>query len=190
MPKRIFDLVGPVYDKIITGRPPASLVDLLELSGRERVLEVGGGTGRTARAIIDHCQELWLLDPSVPMIKKVQQKLPTAKLVLGYVERMPFRDGMFDTVFAVDSLHHWDDHARGLKEIKRVLKTSGLFMVVEFDPKTRTGYLIELMEKIFRMGSTFYSPEQMRKLLHLSGLKTVKQEYMDQGTYVTVATKV
>jgi len=69
MPKRFFDIIGPIYDWIIRGTPPASLLDYLQLTHNcdERILEIGAGTGRTVRKIASQCQYLWLLE-FVPLL--------------------------------------------------------------------------------------------------------------------------
>ena len=61
--------------------------------------------------------------------------------------------------------------------------------VVEFDPNTRFGHYIKSMERFLRMGSTFYSPREIRKLLAVNGFTVSRQYYIDGTTYVTVARK-
>ena len=46
---------------------------------------------------------------------------------VGTAERLPFGDGEFDAVIALDLLHHVPDLERTLAEVDRVLKTGRLF---------------------------------------------------------------
>jgi ubiquinone/menaquinone biosynthesis C-methylase UbiE len=178
MPKWIFDFLSPIYDIIIRAAPPSMLFDFMNLSGNcnEKILEIGAGTGRIVTKLSKLCESLWLLDPSIQMLARAKKKIPEAKIVYGYAEKMPFPDNYFDRVFAVDSLHHWDDQLEGLKEIKRILLNQvGQFIVIDFDPQTQFGHFIKSMEKFLRMGSKFFTPREMR--------------FLDQGTYVTLSKK-
>ncbi|MFX0183387.1 MAG: class I SAM-dependent methyltransferase [Candidatus Hodarchaeota archaeon] len=192
MPKQIFELLSPIYDYIIRGAPPDTLIDFLSLSANcnEKILEIGTGTGRIVQDLSRYCDSLWLMDPSVRMLSRAQKKYPNAMFVHGYVERVPFSKDFFDRVLAVDSLHHWDNHIQGLSEVSRVLKPNGLFVLFEFDPNTKFGHYIRSLERLLNMGSTFFSPHQMRHIHRKVGLKILKQRYIDQGTYVTVSKPV
>jgi ubiquinone/menaquinone biosynthesis C-methylase UbiE len=189
MPKQIFELLSPIYDYIIRGAPPDTLIDLLNLSANcnEKILEIGTGTGRIVQDLIRFCDSLWLMDPSVRMLSITHKKYPNATVVQGYVERVPFSNDFFDRVLAVDSLHHWDNHIQGLSEVYRVLKPNGLFVLIDFDPNTKFGHYIRSLERLLKMGSIFFTPRQMRHIHRKVGLKILKQKYIDQGTYVTVS---
>ena len=51
------------------------------------------------------------------------QRPPGAAPVLdARAEQLPFDDGSFDAAMAILSDHHWDDHARGLAELRRVAR--------------------------------------------------------------------
>ncbi|UCG04141.1 MAG: class I SAM-dependent methyltransferase [Candidatus Heimdallarchaeota archaeon] len=189
IPHRIFDFLSPIYDILIRGEAPVDLVPLLSLTGDEVILEIGAGTGRIIQSLSHLCSDLFLLDPSPAMLAKARKKVPCANHCLGYAESLPFEEMFFDRVFAIDSLHHWNDQLKGLIEIYRVLKNEGSFILVEFDPNTRFGHYIKSMERFLRMGSKFYSPREIRKLLSVTGLTVSKQYYIDGATYVTVARK-
>ncbi len=191
IPKRFFDLISPLYDFLIRDDPTKKIIDALKLTGRERVLEIGAGTGRSIASIISLAQRVWLLDPSQPMLQQAIQKFPNAQPVLAYAENLPFEEGFyFDRIIAVDSLHHWDNQLEGLKEIERVLEpTHGFSIIVEFDPSRILGHYIKSMEKFFRMGSTFFTPVEMRTLHRKANLHIIRQAYLDEGTYLTMAKK-
>jgi ubiquinone/menaquinone biosynthesis C-methylase UbiE len=191
IPKFFFDLISPLYDFIIRDDPTRKIIDSLDLTGQERVLEIGAGTGRSIAAIISLAQRVWLLDPSQSMLQQAIQKFPNAKPVLGYAEQLPFKEGFhFDRIVAIDSLHHWDSQLEGLIEIERVLEpTNGFSLIVEFDPSRPFGHYIKSMETFFRMGSTFFTPKEMRQLHRKANLRVLRQAYVDGGTYLTIAKK-
>jgi SAM-dependent methyltransferase len=110
--------------------------------------------------------------------------------VLGYAERMQFADECFDKVVSFDSLHHWQDQARGLEEVCRVLKPEGRFFVVEVDPQTFGGWHVQTMETLLRMRSRFHPPDRLVEMLRRAGLRGVTQASVGQGfTYGVVATR-
>jgi len=176
---------------LIRGDPTSNVLEALALSGKEKVLEIGTGTGRSISSIINLASSIWILDPSVPMLEQAKEKFPSANPVLGYAEKLPFDTLRFDRIIAIDSLHHWDDQLQGLKEINRVLESkSGLSIVVEFDPSQPLGHYIKSMEKFFMMGSKFFTPIELRKLHEKAGLRVIRQAYVEAGTYITISRKI
>ena len=49
----------------------------------------------------------------------------------GYAESLPFADESFDIVISRYSAHHWHDVGLALREIKRVLKPGGIFIIMD-----------------------------------------------------------
>lgn len=189
IPHRIFDFLSPIYDLLIRGEPPRDLVPLLNLSGDEVILEIGAGTGRIINSLSHLCSDLFLLDPSPAMLAKAREKIPCANHCLGYAESLPFETAFFDRVLVIDSFHHWNNQTKGLAEASRVLKKQGIFLLLEFDPNSRFGHFIKSMERFLWMGSKFYSPREIRKLISVTDLIVSKQYFIDGATYVTVARK-
>ncbi len=161
----------------------------MNLTGDEVILEIGAGTGRIIQSLSHMCFDLFLLDPSPAMLAKARKKIPSANHCLGYAESLPFESAFFDRAFAIDSLHHWNNQEEGLSEVFRVLKDQGLFILIEFDPETRFGHYIKSMERFLLMGSEFFTPKQIRRLLSSNGLTVFKQYYIDDATYISVAKK-
>ncbi len=158
------------------------------MTGKEKVLEIGAGTGRSVSSIINLASSIWILDPSIPMLQQAMEKFPSTKPVLGYAEKLPFDTLRFDRIIAIDSLHHWDNQLQGLKEIARVLESNGgLSIIVEFDPSKPLGHYIKSMEKLLMMGSTFFTPLELRKLHKMAGLRVIRQAYVEAGTYITIS---
>jgi ubiquinone/menaquinone biosynthesis C-methylase UbiE len=49
----------------------------------------------------------------------------------GDVQALPFDDNAVDFVVSTFSLHHWSEPSHSLKEIHRVLKTGGQFLIFD-----------------------------------------------------------
>ena len=48
----------------------------------------------------------------------------------GSVEALPFADETFDKIITVESFYFWPDPGENLKEVRRVLKKNGHFLLV------------------------------------------------------------
>jgi SAM-dependent methyltransferase len=104
-----------------------------------RILEVGCGTGLTLEFLGQASSEydLFGVDVSETMIRQAAQKAPILgnkpKLALGDADRLPYRDGLFDVVFATRFIHQF---SHGVKlqlwsEFQRVVRKDGI-IVMEF----------------------------------------------------------
>jgi ubiquinone/menaquinone biosynthesis C-methylase UbiE len=101
-----------------------------------RVLEIGIGTGLNLahydKARVD---QVVGLDPGVEMHPLVQRRADAAgirvQLVALSAERIPFEDGLFDTVLSTYTLCTIPDPVAALKEMRRVLKPSGRLIFCE-----------------------------------------------------------
>ncbi|MFO7741869.1 MAG: class I SAM-dependent methyltransferase [Anaerolineae bacterium] len=180
-----FDFLAPIYDIVIPPADPARLRDLLRLPTRGRVLEAGGGTGRVSSRLLPLVGTLVINDLSRPMLQQAQAKgalLP----VQSYVERLPFPDASFDRVFAVDALHHFDDHHAAVGELLRVLVPGGRLVIEEPDIKRFPVKVIALFEKLALMRSHFLTEEQIRALVASHGLQARAGCLSDFATCVVV----
>jgi ubiquinone/menaquinone biosynthesis C-methylase UbiE len=102
-----------------------------DLRGR-RVLDVGCGTGRLARALTERdAAKVWGVDASEAMLAAAQ--VPRGvRLKHGRAEALPFRDGWFERVVFWLSVHLVDRSA-AFAEARRVLGPGGRIAVVSFD---------------------------------------------------------
>ena len=52
------------------------------------------------------------------------------RISLGSVDAMPFEDDSFDGITTVESFYFWPDPKENLKEVRRVLKPNGVFLLI------------------------------------------------------------
>jgi SAM-dependent methyltransferase len=62
---------------------------------------------------------------------RAQRPPDAATAIDARAEALPFEDGSFDAAMAVLTVHHWDDPAAGLREMRRVARRA---VVLTFDP--------------------------------------------------------
>jgi ubiquinone/menaquinone biosynthesis C-methylase UbiE len=96
------------------------------------VLDVGCGTGRLLRAAHDRWPNARLVgvDPSTGMIEAGRGLTP-GELHVASAEAIPLPDDSVDLAFSTIAFHHWADPARGLREVARVLRPGGGFVLVD-----------------------------------------------------------
>lgn len=135
--KKTFDKQAISYDTAMVGEHARNLYApiLKKLKQEEHVsslLDLGCGTGALLESIFNlHItKQLSGIDLSPNMIEEAKKKIgDNAKLYIGDAENLPFEDSLFDTVICNDSFHHYPSPDKVVKEVSRVLKKGGLFII-------------------------------------------------------------
>ena len=134
--KSAFNQQAATYDKDIKGQHARSLypvlLEKLSYIPFQSALDLGCGTGEMLKLILqkDIHKELYGIDLSEEMLAVAKSKLPEqVKLLLGDSEALPFPDNAFDVVYCNDSFHHYPAPQNVLREVNRVLKPGGTFLM-------------------------------------------------------------
>jgi demethylmenaquinone methyltransferase/2-methoxy-6-polyprenyl-1,4-benzoquinol methylase len=180
---RAFDLFAPLYDLLMPPADDLALRKGFAVAERDldRILEVGGGSGRVARTV-----GATVVDPSRGMLRRARTK--QLETVQASATDLPHPDGSADAVFVVDALHHFPDPERCLEEMARVLAPGGVLVVTEFDRSTRLGRALEAAETAVRFDSTFYTAAELETMIEAAGLDLRPIEYGFETTVAGVAT--
>lgn len=133
---RILDYYGELFDesaRLTTRSPQGPLeqqrtleVVLRHLSGR-RVVDIGGGPGRHARALLDLGVDVELVDPVPRHIEEARSRGISARL--GDARALPFEDDAFDAALLLGPLYHLadqEDRVLALREASRVTRSGGV----------------------------------------------------------------
>jgi len=158
-----FNFLAPVYDKFIQPRLPDKLIKLISLSGDEKLLDVGGGTGRISQFLVNETSSVFLADLAFEMLKQATEKHELIS-INSHSESLPFPDQEFDRVIMVDALHHVCNQKQTALEIWRVLKPGGKIVIEEPDISRFLVKLVALGEKIALMRSHFLSGDEIAGL--------------------------
>ncbi len=127
-PSRSFGAVVDAYDR---ARPTYPREAAAWLAGEQptTVLELGAGTGKLTRALVDLGHDVHATDPDEQMLARLRDNLPDVRTSVASAEDIPAPDAGYDVVVVAQAFH-WFDHDRALPEIARVLKPGGRVALV------------------------------------------------------------
>ena len=120
----------------IRGSLTIKMIEMLALSGNEWVLDLATGTGRVARPVSKHIKtgRIVGVDQALAMLDVGHQhKEPISSYFQsgGAADALPLKSNSFDRAFVSFSLHHFGNPSGVVKEVIRVLKGNGRFVVLD-----------------------------------------------------------
>jgi ubiquinone/menaquinone biosynthesis C-methylase UbiE len=104
------------------------------LSGRERALDAGTGTGALAFALSPLVREVVAVDVVPELLDEARKRLdehPNVTLAEGDATALPFGDGEFDLTGSLNILHHIARPELAVAELSRVTRPGGSLLVVD-----------------------------------------------------------
>ena len=158
----MFDNISNEYDSLnrvisfgIDVKWRNKVVSIVNNSRPETILDIATGTGDLAISLAkSNAKKIIGLDISNGMLevgrKKVNKKElgSTIEMVLGDSENLPFETNSFDAITVAFGVRNFENLDKGLSEIFRVLKPTGIFVILETSVPTKTP---------FKQGYTFYT---------------------------------
>jgi SAM-dependent methyltransferase len=129
---RSFELVAEVYERARPEYPAdavAWLAHELDLGAGRTVLDLGAGTGKLTRALVQTGAHVIAVEPGEQMLAQLRRVLPDVESMLGAAEAIPLGDASVDGV-AIGSAFHWFRHEEAVPELHRVLRPGGAVALV------------------------------------------------------------
>ena len=157
------------------------------------LLDIGCGGGATLKRLAELSPKgkLYGIDYSEVSVQEsisFNQKLIDAgkmRILSGSVESMPFPDSTFDGITTVESFYFWPEPEQNLKEVRRVLKEDGVFLLIadiyggyDFDEHTK--------DNIQKYGLYNPSPEEFERLFVNAGFSVVKVHLKEDTSWICV----
>ncbi|WP_121667741.1 bifunctional demethylmenaquinone methyltransferase/2-methoxy-6-polyprenyl-1,4-benzoquinol methylase UbiE [Mesonia aquimarina] len=160
--EQMFDKISENYDglnRVISFGIDTSwrkkVINLVCDTHPKNALDIATGTGDLAISLAEAgIKEVVGLDLSQGMLnigkEKIAKKNLTKKIemVQGDSEALPFGDNTFDAITVAFGVRNFENLEKGLAEIRRVLKPTGIFVVLETSVPTKVPY---------KQGYTIYS---------------------------------
>ena len=104
------------------------------IAGR-RVLDAGCGAGRTSSWLAEQGAEVVGVDASPEMVRLARGRVPSGTFSVGdLAEPLPFADCSFDAAVAGLVMHYLRDWVPTLRELRRVLRPDGAFVLSTHHP--------------------------------------------------------
>ena len=143
-----------------------------------RVLDVAGGDGYWAAQARRRGAWAVALDLAGDKLRRGRQFSAPPVLIEGDALGLPFADASFDRVMSICAIEHFDDGARALGEMARVLAPGGE-LVLSADALTLAGQWPRLYRahcERYHVKRT-YSHEELAGLLAAHGLDVITHQY-------------
>lgn len=159
---KMFDTISKDYDglnRVISFGIDVSwrkkVVKMVKETQPKSILDIATGTGDLAINLAQtNAEKIVGLDISSGMLDIGKAKIKkrgldnTIEMILGDSENMPFEDNSFDAITVAFGVRNFETLEKGLKEIHRVLKPKGTFVILETSMPTKTP---------FKQGYNFYT---------------------------------
>ena len=163
---------------------------LINIQDGWKMLDIGCGGGATLQRLLKRSKDaqvygIDISEESVAKARKVNAKVLDKQVFVtqGSAEMLPYKDGKFDLVTAVETVYFWPNLPDCLQEVRRVLKPGGKFaiMVEVVDSNSKWISVVE--------GMTAYSPEELKKLLEEAGFTQTEIHRMKPSNATIIGVK-
>lgn len=117
-----------------------------ELDSEASALDIGCGGGANIARLLERCKKVCGVDYSSLSVAKSARLNARAvrdgrcKVVEGNAASLPFEDGSFDLVTAFETIYFWPGIQDCYRQVRRVLKDGGRFMIVNESDGTDPWY--------------------------------------------------
>jgi demethylmenaquinone methyltransferase/2-methoxy-6-polyprenyl-1,4-benzoquinol methylase len=178
---QMFDTISGEYDGLnrvislgIDVKWRKKVVEIVGKNTPKQILDIATGTGDLAIMMSElNPDKIIGLDISAGMLAVGEQKISKANLsdkidmIVGDSETMPFKDNTFDAITVSFGVRNFANLAKGIQEIARVLKPTGVLVILETSNPTKfpfkqgyklyTNLILPIIGKLFSKDKVAYS---------------------------------
>lgn len=193
------------YDHFKYSNEPHILEELSQIDFEgKRVLEIGLGQGAEAQRIIQAGAIYNGIDLTEESVLRVRTRcglfdLPFESIQVMNAEHMSFPNGSFDVVFSHGVIHHSPRIESIVREIRRVLREDGMFVVMLYNRNSinyhisikilrRMGIFLLFVPGMVSIVSKLTNENIERLNKHVENLKRHGLKYLRMDTFIHKAT--
>lgn len=129
---------------------PRDIERLSKMKPKGKLLEIGPGMGCDTQLLCSKGWEVTAMDLTPKSVEATKARLLHYKLpatvLLGNAEDLQFADETFDAVYSFGVLHHTPDTQKAIHEIHRVLKKSGIALIMLYNRRS-LNYLAHIITR-------------------------------------------
>lgn len=190
-------ILGKIMVKKLNGERHAVLADWgfshLKVPENADCLDCGCGGGANIRRLLGMTKgRVFGADFSkvavaeTKKINKNEVKSGRCQVFLADVKRLPFEDATFDVVTAFETIYYWENLTECFKEILRVIKNGGVFMITN-EAAGRIAENFEWEKQI--PGLKIHTGEEIRTALESAGFAEISIDEIIEKDYICVVAK-
>jgi len=139
------------------------------------VLGLGCGTGRHHNFLVSIGCEVVGVDLSVEMLKRARKKEKKAHLIAADVEKLPFKEEVFDAIYCSRAFKLFPNKLHVLKQAYRSLKRNGLILITE-GVTDLIWVRLALKMNLLGQDSYLYPSKKLADLFKEAGFKDIRQK--------------
>lgn len=168
-------------------------LDFLEFQEGDRVLDIGCGGGATLRRMSElvGAGRLTGVDYS-PVSVRTSRELNAAdirsgkmEIIEASVDKLPFEDKQFDKIVTVESFYFWPNPVENLKEVLRVMKKGGVFLLVA-DIYQKDDLKKETLAHIAQYQLLNPTPDEFRRMFRQAGFSELRLHTKEGEDWICV----
>jgi len=176
-----YDSIAPKYhERYASGSALPGVANLLHNVIRDlnaqKILEVGCGSGRWLDELQPLTPHIYGLDFSFGMLSQARERNNIVPLTRGTAKQLPFESSIFDLIFCINALHHFDQPQNFVAESHRLLRRGGALITINIDPPTiQTWYVYDYFDGTRQTDlKRFPKIETVKQWMHHSGFKNLE----------------
>lgn len=168
----------------------------LDFGEEDQALDIGCGGGAALKRMSEkipkgHLTGIDYSPVSVELSRETNaQDIQNGKMEVleASVEHLPFEEGSFDKIITVESFYFWPDPAENLKEVLRILKKGGVFLLIA-DIYQKEGLRESVLENIKQYHLFNPTKEEFRRLFEQAGFAETRIHTKEGEDWICVEGK-